>query len=1059
MRVLSQRALSLSDAEYATRFAELAAGTPDERVLALHLAVVRRDLDVVERALADPVLRRRALSAAVRLPVSDSALSTVIETAPRRDRVAAYGVLRLSRRRELADRLVETVHESRGRQDVAELLPSCSEDVVARWLPRIGAGPVLLRRLVRVSPRVVAEFLAPAFAAANRHGDRRWLREYQPLLVMLVAREPVGVAAIIRQLPRSAPSSLPVEIVPALLCFPDFVPLMIDLGIRNTDEKTLNLTARARRTIADLDLDQTTALIISCEAGEVRASLLAAVSAGSRREVVDRVYAEGDMRNEISAGELRLLSRADRVELGERLLREPFTRLSSWRLLEISRGLPYEQAAEVLREATGKHVHQQRRMGWSALIECAAIEEDWDVFARAVADAGRAWSDQDRVRIGALKAASRVPSAALSAVSLESLRRAVLSTTSSSDGSSMSFAHLDRWLVRTVTAAMADGDADRVVELHRLLTRLHDDHRARAKPYAPERIDGVGAELWPGLRERVLEDAESGKFDLALRVAWALGGALASVPELDVLVGRIACTASGPDDAATAARLWIAAPSTREARAGELVAHHPDLGRVDDVWTVIATRRTDLLDRLLSTGRLLPPVGRSVRGRWTPEQRARAEAVALSVASDEQTNLDEREAATGFVTDVDALTVLAETGPQRVAAAALTALAESASAELALPVLMHHGGKPVGPVAAAAVRGLGFVADRLPDNELAALAGAVLAARNGSVGGAKEAARLLGRARPKGAVEVLLRSWANPEVHQDVRAAVVVALTGFLGEDPRVAEVPVQAIANGDPVRSAVLAIRPDVLSPSQKPLLAVVIGAALERVGSVPRELSAAYFRWWTYDPEADERLARLVVSSSERSAYGGITAVFLEAVRAHGGVEMLTAAVDPLVTAIGEGDQHAWCRLKDLAEVLQRQDLGAAECRIVIEGCRQVGMDAAVATLLYVLALRSLDGEPAFERWTELVEAVDERPYRWCDRGSAWGYQFTPVRSDDVLPVVDHLLGLDGAIAGLIALSLVGTAASQKGWTDGLRERYPALADHREADVREAARSVLPD
>ena len=78
-------------------------------------------------ALADPLLRRRALSAAIRLPVPEQALAELALSEVGAVRQETYRVLRLSRRTHLADSLVPRVHERHGGQEAAYLLTACSQ--------------------------------------------------------------------------------------------------------------------------------------------------------------------------------------------------------------------------------------------------------------------------------------------------------------------------------------------------------------------------------------------------------------------------------------------------------------------------------------------------------------------------------------------------------------------------------------------------------------------------------------------------------------------------------------------------------------------------------------------------------------------------------------------------------------------------------------------------------------------------------------------------------------------------------------------------------------------
>lgn len=161
MRAIATHTRSLDEAAYRAAHAALDSGTPDDRVLALFLATVRRDLDAVADALADPLLRRHALSAAIRLPVPGQALEKLILDGPVAVRRNTYGVLRLSRRYALADRLVGEVHARHGDEDTARLLAACTPKTVRQWLGRLTRVPAtVLHALARRAPGPVAEHLA-----------------------------------------------------------------------------------------------------------------------------------------------------------------------------------------------------------------------------------------------------------------------------------------------------------------------------------------------------------------------------------------------------------------------------------------------------------------------------------------------------------------------------------------------------------------------------------------------------------------------------------------------------------------------------------------------------------------------------------------------------------------------------------------------------------------------------------------------------------------------------------------------------------------------------------
>ena len=138
-----QRALALyarrqSPVGYKALCRALDKGDLDDRMLGLFFARARHDLPAVEKAIADPQLRHTALAAAIRLPVADEVLVAALHDAPRAHREDVYGVLRRSRRRALADRLLPEIFDRHGSADALRLLSACSAAVAEEWLPRLG---------------------------------------------------------------------------------------------------------------------------------------------------------------------------------------------------------------------------------------------------------------------------------------------------------------------------------------------------------------------------------------------------------------------------------------------------------------------------------------------------------------------------------------------------------------------------------------------------------------------------------------------------------------------------------------------------------------------------------------------------------------------------------------------------------------------------------------------------------------------------------------------------------------------------------------------------------
>jgi len=121
MSALARYGRTLTPHAYETLHRALDAGDPDERHTALFLAAVRRDLDRVAAALDDPLLGRRARSAAIRLPVPEQALERIALSDIRATRHDTFRLLGLSRRHILAARILPQVYERHG----ARTRPRC----------------------------------------------------------------------------------------------------------------------------------------------------------------------------------------------------------------------------------------------------------------------------------------------------------------------------------------------------------------------------------------------------------------------------------------------------------------------------------------------------------------------------------------------------------------------------------------------------------------------------------------------------------------------------------------------------------------------------------------------------------------------------------------------------------------------------------------------------------------------------------------------------------------------------------------------------------------------
>ncbi|MES5824179.1 HEAT repeat domain-containing protein [Streptomyces sp. RG80] len=754
---LARYARTLAPGAYETLHRTLDHGDAADRHTALFLAVVRRDLERVAAALADPLLGRRARAAAIRLPVPEPALERLALSDIRAVRHDTYRLLRLSRRTALAARLLPQVHERHGGREAAALLPACPPETVTDWLPRVEPAPGILNSLARTAPYAVATYLTAQYA----HWPQQFARRHRAVASLAARRDPRAAlllldrtpllltpAAVLSALSRPAealavlrtPHPGPggrgrARLVPAGPLPPSLRRTLLALPPRDLLELAEHCTCAGRRSPAE----GRTEIIPD--------TLLALLPPAERRRVVEK-HTSG-MPRPVPAllSELAALEAADRADLVRPLAAGSERR--PWGLARSARALPLAEGEPLLRTLADNHRVQHRSLAWPALLVCAELEGDPEQFARIATDCERAWHDQDAVRRPALEQLAGTSKQLLDAIPERVLRDAVLTTVQSRDSTAGTVRAARRLLFRVVERAAASGATGRAANAAGLLGELATAP-GQTEALPPLYVDEPTARaIWTATAPTALRRPEVGT-----AVAELLARHLTTLPELDAETRRLAVECDDPHLAARAAAVWVAPPRLRERRCAELVALDPTFATVPVVLRTLATRRTDLLDlvraaaREAFTGRLragrtpwAPRLAPGVTGRWLPAQRDAWEEHHARVALDESAPLRVRADAAQALRDPERLTALAEHAPQPVAAAALRALGEAPDRDAVALLLRHAGtGGVRGRAAMASVRRL---IARRPDDDAVPLLAPVVCAADSPVGARKEAVRAL----------------------------------------------------------------------------------------------------------------------------------------------------------------------------------------------------------------------------------------------------------------------------------------------------------------------------
>ncbi|MFI8438774.1 hypothetical protein ACIGJO_34610 [Streptomyces sp. NPDC079020] len=1062
MRAIAVHTRSLDDAGYRAARAALDTADPDDRRLALFLAVVRRDLEAVAHALADPVLRPRALAAAIRLPVPEQALESVALSPLRAVRHDTYRVLRLSRRHALADLLLPRIHAAHGDDDTARLLPACTSAAVARWLPRLSGVPrPVLHALARTAPLALAAHLADSTPA---DGPDRWeadrLRDRNRYLTgRLTARDPAAGALLLERAPHLVTGPAAAVLLRE--------PAAVAASLRRTGTERIplapdGLSRRARRALEACGPDDT-ALLADVLRVEHRAGgpferwtsaepLLALLPPDVRRRTVEARMAEGNWTGHL--GPVSALAPEDRTEFVGRLLtgrtgRRAFPRSRFASLL------PLPEAEPILRELSAAHRPAERALAWAALLRCVNDQEDPEAYARVLLSCERAWHDQEEVRHSALLAAGEAPGPLLDAAPFAALRDAAMTTVQSRDSTAATLRTAGQWLRRTARSAVRAGDPGRAAAVIGLLVEVLADPRGSGEVRPLDMAgDGVLA---------VHEHGGGPAPGRLLLYAGLFARHLARLPGLDAAVGRAALGDPRGEQGRRAAALWLADPATRERRCAELLAADVSFAAAPEVWQIVARRRTDLLDTVIGPGlppRWAPRQTRSGLGRWLPHQRALLDARLARVAADDGVPLRERTDAAALLGDTGALHALAAGAPQPVAAAACTALGARAAERggvaahpATLDFLLDRAGSG-GVRGRAAMAGASLLLGTVPDGEATARFARMVRDTGRSVGSRKAAVRGLSALGSPAAFAAVLAGWDAPDQHRDVHAAMAGPLTERM-DDPGVGE-RLAARLHHRAVRERVLAARPD-RAPAAGALYRFLArtAATAERDTALPAARALK-------GPARADPVVRATVSTvatdPERPREVRGVAVDLLCEGASPGPrhrELVTVLGILVAQARGTAPEVRRGALWVLnGQITPYDDRPAGALDAVADALEQAGLthSASRAALLAALAaLASSDASP--ERWERWLGLAGERP--GC-LDPLLGHRRMPgnAQSVETIATVVETLRRHGTVtAGLAAVQLVVRAGSAASWARPWTDRLDALCASGHPEVAEAA------
>lgn len=1044
------------------------------RLTALGMAAVAGDRAHLLAQLdsPDPECAGSALSALVRLGTEPDVVLPRLPHLSQRMRRRLWRALAHGSRERLADAVLPVVRARFGDAEAARVLPSCSADVVAEALPELAYAVPSWSRLCRRHTALVFDRIAALEPDAGPNEWRQWWARLTANVTVAAHHDPARLLDLAERAIEHVPIVGLRPVAGALARHDaDAVRRLILHPSGRGRDLAGPAAVRALRGLPDAPLRE---LFEACPAA-ARPRFLRAVPPARRAALAERLLLRpGTAPADVDTAVLDALPRTARAAVARELLSRPGGADVPAVADSLSARLPWPEAESSLRHAVRRPAAEDRARAYPLLVTAAAGARDPAVLGALLASLTRLRNEQDPVRSSALRAVASVPASLLTTAHLPALEQLATDALEARDRSYQTSRAVETLAHIMLTRAAHTGEQAFTDSALRVVGGLAEAgwypsftgmHHNLAR--------GAERRLVATLHRRLSDDADRDRWYLTLALAAGLAERAYGVPELQDLLLR-ACTAADDRTVRAAVPLALADRATRDAHLDDILHRDRSLITLSEVQHIVGRRRTDLLDTLLNRstpGRFLPAQTRVVPmflagcDRWSPHQVEHYARLLDSYARHEKASIAERASAVRKLGTLpgsfDRLSRYVDATDLVVAEAALTALGGSDEPRRALSVLTRH---VADDRARVAVSGVAACARGVPSDELGAALAPLLASPK--VTAVKEGVRLLATLPAPDATQVIGTLWDRPDVHRDVRRAVVAVLPLLL-RDPGMWRL-LDAAAADPEVADAVTAVSPYALPEQWRHRFAALVCDLATRADHrIAAPALQALVSWYPWAPPT---MADILVDRLTDRTEVGLWPAALRAL-----MSAATGAADP--TAV----LAAVDRLRRDEDTLVGRDLPArqrleAMVRWLMLALRTGDTARPIATRVagrlvadplwheQVIALTS-----AAVRWTEPERTVDAieslspiavgalltRPaHHLTER---LGHDAHRVATARLVPTATGLVAASGLSTTLAAVALIAVAGARSGWEAPWPDLLAGLRAHPDIDVRRAAHAVF--